>query len=219
MIRKADGTVMSRITVTATTNRAIARFATMMSITGWATSAIAKAPATVRTASSGTTVNTTFPGKVNRLHVLPTTVMPLPADQATTNCLAWRTPSSLVDPAHDRVEAGHDRHRVGDQVALHQQPDRLQMDVRRVMDPHPEGLIGAVADDVRRVLSARAFDRRVGTTGAGPQQPRQLGDYRAVRHLVQALVDDPQALLDLFHPKQVAREAVALVAGRDVEVE
>ena len=101
----------------------------------------------------------------------------------------------------------------------HQQPDRLQVDERRVVDPHPEGLVGAVADGVRGVLAARALDRRVGTAGARPQQPRQLGDDRPVGHLVQALVDDPQALLDLVHAEQVARQAVALGPGRDVEVE
>ena len=87
------------------------------------------------------------------------------------------------------------------------------------MDPHPEGLVGAVADGVGRVLAARAFDGRVGPAGAGPQEPRQLGHDRPVGHVVEALVDDPQALLDLVHAQQVAGQAVALGAGRDVELE
>ena len=73
--------------------------------------------------------------------------------------------------------------------------------------------------DVRRVLAARALDRGVGATRPRPEESRQLGHDRAVRHLVEALVDDPQALLDLVHAQQVARQAVALGAGRDVEVE
>jgi hypothetical protein len=126
---------------------------------------------------------------------------------------------SLIHSAHDRIEGGHDRHRVGDQVALHEQSDGLEVEVRRVVDAHPERLVGAVADDVRRVLAARAFDRAVGAARARPQQPRQLGDDRPVRHLVEALVDDPQALLDLVDAQQVAGEAVAPDARRDVEVE
>ena len=73
--------------------------------------------------------------------------------------------------------------------------------------------------DVGRVLAARALDRRVGAARARPEQARQLGHDRAVGHLVEALVDDPQALLDLVDPEQVAGQAVALGAGRDVEVE
>ena len=98
-------------------------------------------------------------------------------------------------------------------------PDRLQVDERRVVDPHPEGLVGAVADGVRRVLAARALDRGVGPTRARPEQSRQLGHDRAVGHVVEALVDDPEALLDLVHAQQVARQAVALGPGRDVELE
>ena len=87
------------------------------------------------------------------------------------------------------------------------------------MDPHPEGLVGAVADGVGRELAARALDGRVGAPGPWPQQPRKLRHHRAVGHLVEALVDDPEALLDLVHPEQVAGEAVALGPRRDVELE
>ena len=97
--------------------------------------------------------------------------------------------------------------------------DRLEVDERRVVDPHPERLVRAVADGVGRVLAARALDRGVGATRPRPQQPRQLGHDRSVGHLVEALVDDPEALLDLVHPEQVAGQAVALGAGRDVELE
>ena len=40
----------------------------------------------------------------------------------------------------------------------HHQPNGLQMDERRVVDPHPERLVRAVADGVGRVLAARALD-------------------------------------------------------------
>ena len=69
--------------------------------------------------------------------------------------------ASLVHAAHDRVEGGHDRHRVGDQVAGRQQADRLEVDERRVVDPHPERLVGAVADRRRR---------RTGRAGPRPRR-------------------------------------------------
>jgi hypothetical protein len=108
-------------------------------------------------------------------------------------------PSQLVDAAHDRIERGHDGHRVRDQVAGHHQPDRLEVDEGRIVDPHPERLVRSVAHDVGRVLAARALDAGISAPGARPQQARQLGDDRPVGHLVEALVDDPQALLDLVH--------------------
>ncbi len=87
------------------------------------------------------------------------------------------------------------------------------------MDPHAEGLVRPVAHDVGGVLATRPLDGGVRPSGARPQQPRQLGHHRAVRHVVETLVDDPEALLDLVHPEQVARQAVALLARRDVEFE
>ena len=101
----------------------------------------------------------------------------------------------------------------------HEQADGLEVDEARVVDAHPERLVRAVADGVGRVLAARALDGRVGATRSRPQEARQLGHDRAVGHLVEALVDDPEALLDLVHAEQVAGQAVALGAGRDVEVE
>jgi hypothetical protein len=72
---------------------------------------------------------------------------------------------------------------------------------------------------VRRVLAPRAFDRGVRPARPGPDQARQLGHDRAVGHLVEALVDDPEALLDLVHAQQVAGQAIAFRPGGDVEVE
>src|SRR5205823_4972034 len=59
----------------------------------------------------------------------------------------------------------------------------------------------------------------VGPSGSRAEQPRELRHDRAVRHVVEALVDDPEALLDLVDPDEVAGQAVALVACRDVELE
>ena len=77
---------------------------------------------------------------------------------------------SFIDPAHDRVEAGHDGHRVGDQVAGHELADRLEVEERRVVDAQPEGLVGAVAHRVAGVLAARALDRDEGSAGRDANQ-------------------------------------------------
>ena len=73
--------------------------------------------------------------------------------------------------------------------------DRLEVEVRGVVDAQPEGLVGAVAHGVARVLAARALDGDERAAGRDPEQARQLGHDRAVGHLVQHLVDDPDALL------------------------
>ena len=49
-------------------------------------------------------------------------------------------------------------------MAGHHQADRLEVDERRVVDPHPERLVGAVADHVVRQLAAGAELSEVGYT-------------------------------------------------------
>src|ERR1700693_3579355 len=104
-------------------------------------------------------------------------------------------------------------------MSRHHQADRLEVDKRWIVDPHAERLVGAVADRIGRELAAWALDRGIGATGPWPEETRQLGHDRGVRHLVEALVDEPTALLDLVHPQQVTGQAVALRTGRDVEFE
>ncbi len=102
-------------------------------------------------------------------------------------------------------------------------PDELEVHERRVVDLHPERLVGAVRDRVGPVEAARPLDPGPRPAGPRPEQSRQLRHDRPVGHVVQALVDDPQALLDLLDPQQVAVERVAAVGavapGRDVELE
>src|SRR5688572_3832402 len=119
MIRKAVGIVISRMIVTATTKRTIGKFATRISMIGSPRSTITATSATVSRMSSGTTVNTTLPGSVSRSQLRPMTVM--------ASCLA-RQWMSFIDAAHDRIEAGHDGHRVGDEVAGRHDADRLEVD-------------------------------------------------------------------------------------------
>src|SRR5262245_54235051 len=201
MIRNAVGTLISRIAVAATTNRTRKMLAARKSRIAGPKTTSSAVTATSRTSRTGTIVKISFPGRVSRDQVLLSAV------------------TLLVHPAHDRVEGGHDGHRVRDQVARHHHAHRLEVDERRVVDPHPERLVRAVADHVGGVLAARALDPGVGPAWPRPEQPRQLRHNRPVGHLVNALVDDPEALLDLVDPEQVAGEAVALVTGRDVEVE
>src|SRR3990170_8651720 len=69
----------------------------------------------------------------------------------------------LVHAAHDRVEAGHDRHRIGDQVAGHEHRHHLEGDEGRVAHPEPIRVRAAVADGIDAVQAARRLDRPVGT--------------------------------------------------------
>src|SRR5687768_9015100 len=112
MIRNAVGMVISRMIVTATTNRTIGRFATRISRIGSPRSTITATSATVARINNGTIVNTILPGSVNRPQLRPMTVI-------------WR---SLVHAAHDRIKAGHHRHGVGDQMTRGHDSDGLQVD-------------------------------------------------------------------------------------------
>src|SRR3989304_5707462 len=53
--------------------------------------------------------------------------------------------------------------------------------------------------------------------GSGPDQARDLGHDRTVGHLVKALVDHVDRLLDLVEADEIARVRIALLAGGDVE--
>src|SRR4051794_10221290 len=211
MIRNADGTLMRSTAVAATTNRTSQMLAARKSTIGLPATRTTSSSPTVSRNRTGMTVKTIFPASVSRPHDRATAVIQPALDRP------WR--GSLVDAAHDRVEGRHHRHRVGDQVARHQHAHRLEVDERRVVDPEPERLVRAVTDRVDPVLPAGRLDRGVRPTRPRPEETRQLGQDGPVGHVVETLVDDPEALLDLVHPDQVAGEAVALLAGRDVELE
>ena len=123
--------------------------------------------------------------------------------------------ASLVDAAHDRVEAGHDGHRVGDEVVLHQHGRRAG-GARTTGRGSSSGTAGPC-----RPRSRRSPYRPRGPSTRGPraarprpEQARQLGHDRPVGHVVEALVDDPEALLDLLDAEQVAVERVAALGAR-----
>src|SRR3954454_16578943 len=126
MITKAVGTLISRTAVAATMNRTSQRFAARKSTIGFPNRTTTRTRPAVRSSRIGMTVNRIFPASVMRLQ-----------DRAT----AVTRRRSLVYSTHDRVQGRHDRHRVCDQVAWHQDADRLEMDERGIVDPHPERLV------------------------------------------------------------------------------
>src|SRR5436309_77794 len=196
MIRKADGTLISRTAVAATRNRTSQMFAARKSTIGLPASTMTSTSPSVSSARIGMTVKTIFPARVSR-------------DQERATAVT-RAASSLVHSAHDRIQGCHHGHRVGDEVAGHQDADRLEVDERGVVDPEAERLVRAVADGIDPVLAAGRLDRRVCPARSRSEEAGQLREDRSIGHVVEALVDDPEALLHLVHPDQVAGEAVAL---------
>src|SRR6478736_7828050 len=109
MIRNAVGTVIRRMIVTATTNRTIGMLAARRSTICAPSRAMTTISGMVSASSSGTAVNTTFPGSVSRFHPLEITVM-----QRTPQRVALG--GSLIHAPHDGIQRGHDGHGVGDEV-------------------------------------------------------------------------------------------------------
>src|SRR4051794_26842510 len=206
MIRNAVGTVISRITVAATTNRTIAMLSDRTVRTGPPNSTIA-ATATTRPASNnGTIVKTTLPGKVSRFHDFPTTVI--------WYCLARRRTSRgegggehgserscsyVSEPAEPTTLASAvpRRAELFARSFVHAAHDRIQgrHDRHRVCDEvtrHQEA--DRLQVDERRVVDAQAerlvgpvahrvhrilATRRLdGGVGAPGPRPKQPGDFR-----------------------------------------
>src|SRR3990170_3612032 len=153
MLMKAIGTLARSAAVAATRKRTMPTF---------------RRPVSTTVSPIAGRIPVTIPRKATRprARTIPrsgTTTLPAgvrwPQLRATTLTL-------LVHAAHDRVEAGHDRHRIGDQVAGHQHPHALQVDEARVVDAEAEGLVGPIADGVAGVLPAGALDGGEGAARA-----------------------------------------------------
>src|SRR6185295_10066350 len=223
MITNAIGGARRSSTVAANTNRTIPMLATRMSRIVPPNSSMTMISPIVSSASSGIRIISARPGRVSLSQVRESAVIErLPparpvralsaarAHSRTLECARERARQrlrlgasgvseltlSLVDAAHDGIQAGHDRHRVSKQVAGQERADGLEVDEARVVDLEPERLVGAVADGVRAEQPARRLDGRPGAARPWPEQPGQLGHDRSVGHLLEALVDDPHALLD-----------------------
>src|SRR3954451_12299601 len=197
MIRKAAGMLNRRTPVTATTNRTMPRFAFSTSSSSGPTNTASRIVATgATTSTSSISGRITLPRTVMLPQARLSAVIARPRDRArarraqgarehvserTRACVSEAaqaaTPAtavggrSLVDAAHDGIEARHHRHRVGDQVVLHQQPDELEVDERGIVDLHPERLVGPVGDRVRAVEPARRLDGCPGATRPRTKEP------------------------------------------------
>src|SRR5262245_12371285 len=147
MITKAIGGARRRSTVAANTNRTIGRLKTRMSRIWPPNSPTVTMRPVSSTAVRGLRTNSAFPGSVSRSQVRAITVIPRLRDRGRTAVPA----RSLVDAAHDRVQARHDRHRVGEEVAGQERAHRLEVDEARVVDLQAERLVRAVADGIRAV--------------------------------------------------------------------
>src|SRR5262245_16905314 len=125
MITKAIGGARRSSTVAANTNRTIGRLKIRMSMIWPPKSAMTRISPRVRSAPTGIRMNSARPGRVSRSQVRASAVMP----KRTRGRLRAAAPKrSLVDAAHHWVEAGHDRHGVGQEVAREQRADGLQVD-------------------------------------------------------------------------------------------
>src|SRR3954469_4205484 len=141
MMMKAAGMLNSRTPVTATTNRTMSMFAESRSTSSGPTKTASRIVAIgATTSTSSIRGRSTLPRTVMLPQARFSVVMPAPCRE--------RGRRSLVDASHDRVERRHDRHRVRDEVVLHQQADELEVHERRVVDLHPERLVRAVRDHV-----------------------------------------------------------------------
>src|SRR3954447_5481584 len=205
MITNAMGGVRSSTTVAASRKRTMGRFAARTSTsTGPTNTASRTVTSGPRTRTMNASGRMTLPKIVRLFQARPTAIIELPhrgqRARVVEMAAAEGPPAarSLVDTAHDRIEARHDRHRVGDQVVLHQEPDELEMHEGRVVDADTKRLVRAVADGVGPVHPARTLDRRERAARTRPQEPRQLRHHRPIGHPMEALVDDPQALLHLL---------------------
>src|SRR3954453_19798739 len=114
-----------------------------------------------------------------------------------------RPERSLVDAAHDRIQRRHARHGVGEEMAGQQLRHRAEMDEARVVDLQPERLVRAIADRVRPEQAPWGLDGGPGPTGTWAEQARELGHDRPIGHLLEALIDDPETLLDLVDAQEI----------------
>src|ERR1051326_501237 len=121
MITKAKGTKISTRIRTAASIRTISRWSRIACHTSPPKRTIVMTAPAVRNSSSGTTTARNLPGSVSWSQVRATALTRAP-------------PRSLVHPAHHGIQAGHDRHGVGEEVARQELGHGAQMDEARVMD-------------------------------------------------------------------------------------
>ncbi len=141
------------------------------------------------------------------------------------------------------IHRPNDRHRIRQQMAPRDLIETAEMRKPRRPDLAPVRPLTAVANHIHAHLPLGRLDGRIrlpGRDGVALCEQQKMVDqrlhillhrragrgrdlivldaHRAWRHLIQALMDDAQALAELLHPAQVAIIAVAVDADGDIEL-
>src|SRR5215210_696495 len=125
----------------------------------------------------------------------------------------------LVPSAADRVDQAHYRHDVGQVVARHYLLEKLHVDEARVAVVDPVGRVRSVGDNVHGELAARALHPPEAVALGRPQTSPEIPENLALRHLLQALLDELDALQTLPDPDPVRSSNVARRVGYHVELQ
>src|SRR5512140_1486435 len=132
--------------------------------------------------------------------------------------LTGPTPSRACSPIHfpeHDVDRAEDRDDVGDETALQQPREDLQVVERRAAHLRAERVrAAAVADHVDADLTLARLDRVVGLALRALPDVAQARADRTAGHVGDALADDRDGVAHLLEPDLVARELVALRVDR-----
>merc|ERR1711976_391161 len=151
--------------------------------------------------------------------------------------------SLSVDLSEDNVKGANDRHNVSKHVVLANMVSQGQVEEAGGLDLAPVGPAGAVTDQVHAELPLGSLD---GGVGGASRERESLGEQLEVvderlhrclhlssarghtlsivsphvtsRHLVEALLNDPETLPHLRHPHEVPVITVSIAAHGHVKV-
>src|SRR5258708_30421725 len=126
---------------------------------------------------------------------------------------------SSIDLAEHDVNRSDQRDDVGDQVALHEPAQSLQVAERRRTDAEPIR-IRRLADGYEEipVLALRRSDRVVRLARRRLDQSRNLADDRTLGNALRRLPDDLERLPEFLHAHEIPIVGVAGHADGDVEL-
>src|SRR3712207_4479806 len=124
----------------------------------------------------------------------------------------------LVPSPGDRVHQPHYRHDIRQVVPRDDLLQQLHVYGARRPEVDPVRRIGAVGDDVDRVLAPRRLDPAEALTLLRTYAPPEVREHLALGQLLQDLLDNPDALLYLAYPNPVGTLDVARLVGDHVEL-
>src|SRR5215208_2548583 len=125
----------------------------------------------------------------------------------------------LVPPTADRVHEAHDGHYVGQVVPRYYLMQELHVDEARVAVVHPIWRVRTVGDDVHRELAPRALDAPEALALGRPDAAAHVRHHSTLGHLLEALLDDLDALQALPDSNPVRSLNIARRVGYDVELQ